>query len=128
MFNAFCKNSMDIGAGIFVHSAIPQLPGKRVNPRVDSSSRDDIVTHQEGMDSGIHLSVFFLHFLSFLNTTLPLNIQHFTKVILWLPSWCPKFLVSCRTLVSRISSQGLCAGETFGRKQVWSQALFTLFL
>ena len=46
------------GAGIFVHSAIPQLPGKRVNPRVDSSSRDDVVTHQEGMDSGIHLSVF----------------------------------------------------------------------
>ena len=78
MFHAFCKNSMDIGAGIFVHSAIPQLPGKRVNPRVDSSSQDDIVTHQEGMDSGIHLSVFFLHFLSFLNTTLPLKIQHFT--------------------------------------------------
>lgn len=74
MFHAFCENAMDIGAGIFVHSAIPQLPGKRVNPIVDW------VTHQEGMDSGIHLSVF--------STFLIISEHHFAfkhSALYW---WC----------------------------------------
>ena len=64
MFHGYVSHNQRVlnGAGIFVHSAIPQLPGKRVNPRVDSSSApkktlDDVVTQDE-MDSGIHLSVF----------------------------------------------------------------------